>query len=497
MLCDDYVSAALSNLYDVYFINEIRPLGGIYPMLCKTLFPNFFSTSMPLVLNGILVGVLGATMLRIMAQIGTAELPSWLLISGFLCHPAINDFTAWNSVGFHIVACIMALFGVLLAWRGTLRDVVFGSALLAFSTLSYQLFMPVAGAVALLLFVHHGCLDRHWPWHKFLCSVLAFGMAAGTFVFYSRVVSPFLFATVGSGGIAALSQINFSGAFHQTIALYLNIFCAPLCYWLGIEYAMRAWYIVAALVYAAGAMVLFLACRRQRIRFSAAVLLMSTWFLLPFATATPLWLSRVYTDWRISMMILFPLLFVIGSMFAVAQRAKAEQHGRDSRPRGNRLALMMAISVLVVLAASTMYDCRLRVDDFRHDQSIIAAIRTAPARLGIDKNKQRVLFLPAVRTVVGLAGDERLLNEGSQVVIGYSTLSYGTQFPFHMLKWNSINADLCDQDQVDALKGKRLEECMNIRVARLPYVLHFPEESTSVVVGTEQHKSWVLLPELK
>ena len=158
MLCDDYVSAALSNLYDVYFINEIRPLGGIYPMLCKTLFPNFFSTSMPLVLNGILVGVLGATMLRIMAQIGTAELPSWLLISGFLCHPAINDFTAWNSVGFHIVACIWHCSAF--CWHG---EAHYGTL---YSDQHFSPFQPflISSSCRLRVLWHYFCLCTTDAW---------------------------------------------------------------------------------------------------------------------------------------------------------------------------------------------------------------------------------------------------------------------------------------------------------------------------------------------
>ncbi len=494
MLCDDYVSASLSNMYDVYFINELRPLGGVYPMLCKTLFPDFFSSSIPLVLNAVLAGFLGTTILRLLAQFGTGWFASWILTSGFLLHPAINDFTAWNSVGFHIVACIMALSGVLLAWEGSFWNVLAGVILLAFSILSYQLFIPVAGAVALLLFVHNGCRNEQWLWRRFSFTVLSLGAAALTFVVYGRVLSPWLFNTVESGAIGSVSQVDLSGVIPQTIALYLNVFCAPLCYWLGIENAMRTWYLVVASIYAAGALILAISWWRQEIRFCPALVLMFTWLVLPFATATPLWLSSLYTDWRISMVILLPLVFVVGSMLAVAVGAQPKQHLTEFGSRSNRVTVAVAVPGLLLLAASTAYDCRLRVDDFRHDQRVIAAIRTAPERLGFDKGRHRILFQPLPQTGITLAGDELLFTEGSRVVMGYSTLSYGAQFPLYMLSWNAIRAELCDQNQVNELREPRLEECINVRVARLPYLLQFPNNSTTVVVGTEQHRSWVLLP---
>lgn len=97
--------------------------------------------------------------------------------------------------------------------------------------------------------------------------------------------------------------------------------------------------------------------------------------------------------------------------------------------------------------------------------------------------------MPAIPSVIELHGDESLFTEGSRAVVGYSTLSYGSEFPLHMLRWNSIEASLTDQGEVDHLTGPRMEECVFERVSRLPYVLHFPAESTSVVVGTEQNST--------
>lgn len=494
MMCDDYVLDAYANVYDVFFIREYRPLGGVYPMIGKTLVPGFFATSLPLLFNALFIGGICRLIYGFLRNLNNPPLPAAAWAFLFAWHPVINDFSAWNTVGFQIVACLFALTGFVAIWKARPLTWLLGVTLLTSSLLTYQLMIPIPACLVVLFTVHRLVVDRTWEWRRALSSIAALATSAALFLVYVKIWSPLLFPESESGSLRSSTGIldEWKGLVMQSINLHLNLYQTPLAHYFGISESLQLWYLVPVGFAVGGFLLLAAGVLTRRLRPTPSVLLWGCWIALPSIAILPLWLTNLYTDWRISLVVLLPQIIVLGSMTGVLSATF------PSSPQPHRwsptITAMTAIPVIVALCLVpvTWTDCEHRLADFRHDQAIAQSIEAFRDSLGPDADRHTVAYVDPGRPVLSLPPDTHALMKANTIINTYSTFAYNSQFAAAILRWHGFRlADefVLEATQTPATEGTKSD--IKKRHAPMPYVIHDRDRAASYIVGHPQWSPWI------
>ena len=503
MMHDDYFMAAFDNVYDVFFIKEYRILGGVFPMLCKSVFPGFYGTNIPIYLNALLMGSICAVLYRALAAMKCAPLLAATTTLLFSWHPVVDDISAWNTMGFALTSALFVLGGFCFGWNGTVRGLVIATCCIWSSLATYQLMIPLPMVLTIMVFVHKGAIDGAWEWRRAFNVAAAMVLALVFYLAYVLFISPMVFGPFDNGsGIKSFGQVfaDSQGLKMQTINLYLNLFYSLFSHYAGIKPGLSLWYYAPLAIVSLGLIALTWGVSQKRIKILSATLLMTCWLGLPFLSIAPLWFIPLYTEWRISFIVLIPQVMVIGSIAATLRHFATEgvSSVADDSPRRVRYCLQFllpcaVLSIAGLMVPVTIADCQMRLDDYRHDRKIVDSIRAFRNSLGDLADDHRVVYRLDERPILSLTGTERPLMKANYLINTYSTFSYGKIWAYAMFRWYDLPS--INEEELDA--GNLTNEPNSVdqklmRYADLPYVIHYPKQKLSVVVGCPQWFTWTV-----
>lgn len=510
MMHDDYFMAACRNVYDSFYLQEYRPLGGVYPTLCKWIFPDFYATNIPLYLNALLIGTICRFLYDACLCMKCGKWASAAAMLLFLWHPVLDDISAWNTPGFALVAVILAMGGFRAAWRGGRTAILLATFLLVCSLATYQLVFSVPMCMAIMLFCHKGTAQQEWEWKRLLSTAGAMGAAAAIYLVYVTVISPMVFGAFSTSPSAKpLAEVlaDWRGLAMQTLNLYLNLFYSAFSHYIGVRRALSSWYYVPVGIAGVGILTLVLGWYRKRIRLWAGPLLLITWLALPALGILPFWPIAVYTEWRVSFVLLIPQVLALASIAAVLDAAFRDQGlEANASPKGwtHRMPATVGVAVRagfpVLLGATacsllpvTATDCRMRLDDYRHDRAIVDSIRAFRDSNPGTATSHRVAYVQPKRPVLSLRGDEPALMKANYVINTYSSFSYGKIWAYAMFRWYHLDS-LTEEElqRIPLSEATMRTEQRRTRFADLPYVVHYPSQNVSVVVGMPQWLTWTV-----
>jgi hypothetical protein len=494
MMHDDYFMAGATNVYDVFFKQEYRILGGVYPTICKWLFPDFYSSRIPIILNALMIGVICGQLYRVLLLLRLHSAVAAAVILLFCWHPVINDLSAWNTPGFALVAAILSIASFLIAWKGDTRNCLIAASMVAASLATYQLMLPIPMCLAVLVFAHHAAVLQIWEWRRLISVAAAMLFGLLIYLIYVIFISPILFGRFEGSAFKSIDEVvsNSRLLLHESISLYLNLFSSPLSHSFGVKFAMQNWYYVPMSMLLLAAVMIVVRIVQKRVSVLLSPLLLATWAGLPFLGILPMWLIHISTkEWRISFIMLIPQIVVFGSIL-----------GMVLTPAVNRVpfrryvfGFCSALLVSLLLARATYADCRMRTEDFRHDLGIVTSIREFRESLGRESGSHRVLWLPSPRPVLQIQGNERALMKSTFLINTYSTFSFGSIWANEMFSWYGLEPYTVEGLTFDVLQNEpHVTTPLRRRLHTLPYVMHFRERRLSVVVGERQWYSWTIEP---
>jgi len=496
MMHDDYFMAAYDNVYDVFFIKEYRPLGGVYPTLCKWLIPGFYASNIAIAFNAVLIGTICSLLFGIFLSLGGGGLFSLLITLLFAWHPIINDISAWNVQGFELVACILSLYGFRIAWRANIRSFFYSVILITCSLATYQLMIPIPMCLSIMFFLHYGVVENEWKWKAFFSVVGSLITSTILYLIHVFFVSPMIFGASGNISMNSpfylLTKLN--GVLMQTINLYLNLFYSIFSFYIGAPRALSLWKYAPLTIAGIGALTIMLALWKKRIRIWNAPALMLVWVALPFVAILPLWLINFYTEWRISVIVLIAQLSVVASIAGLLARNIQMNRISGQNYSPNFVLKWGMFSVIVIVATLTLpvtsADSKMRLDDYRHDLAIIDSIKQFRDSSNASA-LYRVAYIEDERKVLSLNGSESVLMKANYIINTYSTFSYGKIWAEAMFRWYGIQSIPLDEAAAIALSSNN--EIVDVRASRhtsLPYVIHYPSQNISIVHGSPQWYTW-------
>jgi hypothetical protein len=488
MMHDDYFMASYDNVYDVFFIREYRIAGGTFPMLCKWLFPNFYGSNTPIYVNALLMGCVSALLYRMLLKLKCGDSLAVASTLLFCWHPVVDDISAWNTMGFALTAAVLVIGGFSSAWTGTKMGFGWATLMILWALATYQLMLPLPMCLTIMLFVHKGVVENSWEWKRAFSVAGAMFVALMIYLFYVAVVSPVIFGPFAGG------------LWMQTLNLYLNLFYSLFSFHAGIKPGLSLWYYVPLLIAAMAMLTVSVGVYRQRIRLVLAPLLVGCWLGLPFLAIAPLWFIPLYTEWRISFIVIIPQVIVIGSLLATVKYVAAADPTGTSCNSMSRVDQILAYSIAggCLAAATTMIpvtfaDCRMRQEDYRHDVQIVESIRNFRQSLGEKADTHRVVYVLGKQQTLAMQGDERTLMKANYVINTYSTFSYGKIWAYAMFRWYQLESVREEELDMVGLSSEPHEvDLKTKRFADLPYVQHYPERGLSVVVGVPQWFTWTV-----
>lgn len=502
MMHDDYFMATYDNVYDVFFIKEYRILGGVFPMLCKSVFPGFYGTNIPIYLNALLMGCICAVLYRILVAMKCGSQTAAITTLLFCWHPIIDDISAWNTMGFALTSVLFVLGGFCCGWTGTKRGIALGTVCIWCSLATYQLMIPLPMVLTIMVFFHKGAIDGAWEWKRAFSVAAAMVLALILYLSYVLIMSPMIFGQFDTGaGIKSPSDVfgDRQGLKMQTVNLYLNLFYSLFSHYTGIKRGLSLWYYAPLAIVGLGFVTLAWGVYQKRIRILSAPLLMTCWLVLPFLAIAPLWFIPLYTEWRISIIVLIPQVIVIGSIAATLQQmangpvcGDRKNHHRDWRHSLVPFALpIVMLAAAVLMLPVTIADCRMRLDDYRHDRQIVESIRTFRESLGSEADMHRVVYVLADRPVLTLTDSDRPLMKANYLINTYSTFSYGKIWAYAMFRWYALDSMSEEDLTINSLTFEpHSVDLKTKRYAELPYVMHYPGKKISVVIGSPQWFTW-------
>jgi hypothetical protein len=502
MMHDDYFMASYDNVYDVFFIREYRIAGGTFPMLCKWLFPNFYGSNTPIYVNALLMGCVSALLYRMLLKLKCGDSLAVASTLLFCWHPVVDDISAWNTMGFALTAAVLVIGGFSSAWTGTKMGFGWATLMILWALATYQLMLPLPMCLTIMLFVHKGVVENSWEWKRAFSVAGAMFVALMIYLFYVAVVSPVIFGPFAGGGVKSVAEVfnDRRGLWMQTLNLYLNLFYSLFSFHAGIKPGLSLWYYVPLLIAAMAMLTVSVGVYRQRIRLVLAPLLVGCWLGLPFLAIAPLWFIPLYTEWRISFIVIIPQVIVIGSLLATVKYVAAADPTGTSCNSMSRVDQILAYSIAggCLAAATTMIpvtfaDCRMRQEDYRHDVQIVESIRNFRQSLGEKADTHRVVYVLGKQQTLAMQGDERTLMKANYVINTYSTFSYGKIWAYAMFRWYQLESVREEELDMVGLSSEPHEvDLKTKRFADLPYVQHYPERGLSVVVGVPQWFTWTV-----
>ncbi len=496
---DDYFMSLYDNVYDVFFIKEYRICGGILPTLCKWLVADCFASRFPIFINAILIGVIATQLAATMHLWKMPQVTAFTVPLFFVWHPVIDDISAWNTMGFALTAAIYALAGFLLAWNGTRIAWIISAVCFFVSLATYQLMIPLPMVFTIASFVHIGAFQKTWEWKRSFSVAGSMILGLGSYLLYVLVISPMIFGASESSGLKSPAVVlsDWNGIWMQSLNLYLNIFFTPCSYYLGILSGLSHWYYVPSMIIALGGLGLAIGLLQKRLGWLASGLVLLTWIALPVLTVAPLWFIPLYTEWRISFILLCCQVLLAGSVIACLLATNQKLHVEVAEsPGSSRLQtrFLLATSLGLTLLASvlipvTRFDCKMRLSGYQNDLAIVHSIREFRASLP-DPDLHRVVYREGDRPVLKLSGKEHALMKANYVINTYSTFSYGKLWASAMFRWYEINEDseIAVPAEATTLEPKGIQT----NFAPLPYVKHIKEQNLSIVVGNPQWYTWQL-----
>jgi hypothetical protein len=493
MMHDDYSMARAANVYDVFFTQEYRILGGVYPTICKWLFPDFYSSRIPIIFNALMIGVVCAQLYRVLLLLKLHWTVSASVILLFCWHPVINDLSAWNTPGFALISAISIIAAFSIAWKGDTRNCLVAASMVAGSLATYQLMLPIPMCLAVLVFAHHAAVLRVWEWRRITSVAAAMLLGLLTYLIYVIFISPVLFGRFEGSAFKSIDEVLNSSRLllHESISLYFNLFSSPLSHSFGVKFAMQNWYYVPMSMLLMTAVMIVVRIVQKQVPALLSPLLLATWAGLPFLGILPMWLIHISTkEWRISFIMLIPQIVVFGSILGMVLTPAVT---RVPFRRRYVFATCSALSVSLLLAKATYADCQMRTDDFRHDLEIVTSIREFRESLGPESASHRVLWLPSPRPVLQIQGNERALMKATFLINTYSTFSFGSIWANEMFLWYGLESSTAEGLTSEILKKEpHLTTPLRRRLQTLPYVMHFRDRRLSVVVGERQWYSWTI-----
>jgi hypothetical protein len=502
MMHDDYLMAAIENVYQSFYVREYRILGGVYPMLCKWIFSDFYASSTPIYLNALMIGSLCMMLYQLMIAMNCSRVVSAATTMFFCWHPVIDDLSAWNTPGFGLLAAVMITGAFFFAWSATKLGIAVATVLIFCSLASYQLMLPLPVCLTVLLFAHRAAVDHQWEWKRAFSVAMAMILALTVYFGYMLILSPLIFGPFEGSGFRTFSElmIESRGLAMQSLNLYLNLFYSLFSFHAGIKPGLSLWYYVPLLIAAVALLTVSVGVYRQRIRLVLAPLLVGCWLGLPFLAILPLWFIPLYTEWRISFIVIIPQVIAIGSLLATVKYVAAADPIGTSCNSVSRVDRILAYSIAggCLAAAGTMIpvtvaDCRMRQEDYRHDVQIVESIRNFRQSLGEKADTHRVMYVLGKQQTLAMHGDERTLMKANYVINTYSTFSYGKIWAYAMFRWYQLESVREEELDMMALSSEPHEVDVNTkRFADLPYVQHYPERGLSVVVGVPQWFTWTV-----
>ena len=501
MMHDDYFMAAADNVYNVFFHSRVSHPGRRVPIRLQVDFPWVLQHKYP-DLHQRVAGRLHCN--AALSALDRHEMP--YRRGGGNEQPVLfasdhQRHSAWNTMGFALTSAIYVMAAFFCGWSGTKRGIACSTALITCSLATYQLMMPLPMCMTIMLFVHKAVVHRQWEWKRAFSVALAMALATAIYLVYVVVLSPMIFGPYEGAGIKSLSQVwaDRDALITQTKDLYLNLFYTPFSFYAGVKPALSLWYYAPLTIAGIGLAVVTVGVYKRRIGFLTAPVLLGCWLGLPFLAIVPLWFIPLYTEWRISFIVLITQVIALGSIAATIQQLAARTSTEATSDRGEtvvakpvRWGLPAIIALLAILMIPiTVTDCKMRLDDYRHDRRIVESIRAFRNSLQDAAKDHRVAYLAANRDTLTLEGDEPALMKANYVINTYSTFSYGKIWAYAMFRWYDLDSITEKELNGVALpEDATLVEQERIRFGVLPYVRHYREQKLSVVVGSPQWSTW-------
>lgn len=493
MMHDDYV---LSNSVGAVIGQSLiahRPSSMYLILGTLYLIPNLFSSNVSMIISALSMGAVSLLLWKLLQFIFKEKNKSlnFFMILLFLFHPVINDFSAWNTVVHQVWALLTALLAFYFIWNRGVFYFIVGTVLMFITVSSYQLMLSIPLAIGFLLFFHLGTLNEKWHFSKMIRLIAGLAIASILYVVYMKYISHYLlkFYTIPVDQVTHIDLVfpNLKESFFRTLDVYLNLYFPLLTHYVGANIGLSYWKFVPLTVLCIGGISILVLIYKKRIKFIPSILIFFVWLILPFVAMMPFWIISIYTEWRVSVIMFIPQIFVFSSILLTFSIA-IQSLNHDCISRIYKASVIFVfILIYGVLLPVNAFDIKMRVEDYLYDRSIADNIKAYWQSEGIDISDYRVVYKKSDSKTVVERGN--LLTKANVFINTYSTLSYGKIWGNAFMRFHDFT--ILDYETVQHLEAdpsirKEINFKRNERLIPLPFVVHYPDDKISIIYGMPQ-----------